>query len=239
MSNDINIADILREHRFMEKNFYSPLIGDCELKGSKNEEIIIASGDILVTLAYNGKLYDKAGAESMIFPSKEMPDWSKFFKRGDVIFSCSAQMVAIFEGWVDPCYTEFKISFSEHNDGTWNKGEVCRTKDFFLAAERDIKIFISKAEEHYHGKYNPETLQVEPVKLECPFKPFDKVLVRNYDTDEWLPGFFYRFDKDWNYPYHIMNLHHLTDFAYKQCIPYEGSEHLLGTTDPYTEGDSE
>lgn len=26
-----------------------------------------------------------------------------------------------------------------------------------------------------------------------------------------------------------MNLHHMTDFAFKQCIPYEGNEHLLGT----------
>lgn len=62
------------------------------------------------------------------------------------------------------------------------------------------------------------------------FKPFDKVLVRNYDTDEWLPGFFYKFDLGWNNPYHIMNLHHLTDYAYRECIPYEGNEHLLGTT---------
>lgn len=27
-----------------------------------------------------------------------------------------------------------------------------------------------------------------------------------------------------------MNLHHLTDYAYRECIPYEGNEHLLGTT---------
>lgn len=67
-------------------------------------------------------------------------------------------------------------------------------------------------------------------KAEHQFKPFDKVLVRNYDTDEWLPGFFYKFDLGWNNPYHIMNLHHLTDYAYRECIPYEGNEHLLGTT---------
>lgn len=34
----------------------------------------------------------------------------------------------------------------------------------------------------------------------------------------------------YNYPYHIMNRRSMTDFAFKQCIPYEGNEHLLGTT---------
>lgn len=61
-------------------------------------------------------------------------------------------------------------------------------------------------------------------------KPFDKVLVRNSDADKWLAGFFEKFEKSWNNPYHIMNLHHMTDFAFKQCIPYEGNESLLGTT---------
>lgn len=61
-------------------------------------------------------------------------------------------------------------------------------------------------------------------------KPFDKVLVRNTDTEEWFPGFFEKFDSTWNNPYHIMNRRSMTDFAFKQCIPYEGNESLLGTT---------
>ena len=68
------------------------------------------------------------------------------------------------------------------------------------------------------------------LKTKIEFKPFDKVLVRNTDTEEWFPGFFEKFDRTWNYPYHIMNLRSMTDFSFKQCIPYEGNEHLLGTT---------
>lgn len=68
------------------------------------------------------------------------------------------------------------------------------------------------------------------LKPKIEFKPFDKVLVRNTDTEEWFPGFFEKFDRTWNYPYHIMNLRSMTDFSFKQCIPYEGNEHLLGTT---------
>lgn len=66
------------------------------------------------------------------------------------------------------------------------------------------------------------------LKPKIEFKPFDKVLVRNTDTEEWFPGFFEKFDSTWKHPYHIMNRRSMTDFAFKQCIPYEGNEHLCG-----------
>ena len=94
-----------------------------------------------------------------------------------------------------------------------------------LATEEERnKFYSSLVKEGY--KYDKE--QHELVKQK--FKPFEKVLVRNLDTDEWLAGFFEKFDKSWNNPYHIMNLYHRTGFAFKQCIPYEGNEYLLGTT---------
>lgn len=54
------------------------------------------------------------------------------------------------------------------------------------------------------------------------FKPFDKVLVRACDEQEWECSFF----------------SHITEGGYYacvgswwlQCIPYEGNEHLVGTT---------
>ena len=35
---------------------------------------------------------------------------------------------------------------------------------------------------------------VVDLKPKVEFKPFDKVLVRNTDTEEWFPGFFEKFD---------------------------------------------
>lgn len=57
------------------------------------------------------------------------------------------------------------------------------------------------------------------------FKAFDKVLVKNSKTGEWYINYFshYRWDK--NYPYACINSY------YHYCIPYEGNEYLLGTTD--------
>lgn len=94
--------------------------------------------------------------------------------------------------------------------------------------------FIVDAEEHYNGKYNPDTLRVEPVKPECPFMPFDKVLVRDDDEKKWRASLFAYYDENAKYPYVCI------PYVHTQCIPYnEHTAHLLGTTDPYTEGGSE
>ena len=98
----------------------------------------------------------------------------------------------------------------------------------FAKEEEKQQLFDALAKK---GKaWDAEKKQVVDLKPKCELKPFDKVLVRNTDTEEWFPGFFEKFDSTWNNPYHIMNRRSMTDFAFKQCIPYEGNEHLLGTT---------
>lgn len=56
-------------------------------------------------------------------------------------------------------------------------------------------------------------------------KPFDKVLARDEDDESWEIDIFGRYEEDEHvYPYRCISEH------YRQCIPYEGNEHLLGTT---------
>lgn len=57
------------------------------------------------------------------------------------------------------------------------------------------------------------------------FKPFDKVLVRYDNQHEWQIDFFSHYVHGVECPYKCLT----RDF--NQCIPYEGNEHLLGTTD--------
>jgi hypothetical protein len=57
------------------------------------------------------------------------------------------------------------------------------------------------------------------------FKPFDKVLVRNFDHDEWRASFFSHLSSNYFEKYYCVD-----GAYYKQCIPYEGNEHLIGTT---------
>jgi hypothetical protein len=64
-------------------------------------------------------------------------------------------------------------------------------------------------------------------------KPFEsKVLVRDKNTDEWRGHFFSHCDNS-TMPYNCIGVEGLNDF--KQCIPFEGNEHLLGTTDDCSE----
>nr|DAQ71302.1 MAG TPA: hypothetical protein [Bacteriophage sp.] len=62
---------------------------------------------------------------------------------------------------------------------------------------------------------------------EFELKPFDKVLVRDDDNDVWQIDFF---EKQEEPLYFEINYVCLMS-TWKQCIPYEGNEHLLGTTD--------
>lgn len=61
------------------------------------------------------------------------------------------------------------------------------------------------------------------------FKPFDKVLVRDYSNNHWQIDFYsHRAMKD-NHTYYVGMIN-----GWKQCIPYnEQTAHLLGTTNEY------
>ena len=59
-------------------------------------------------------------------------------------------------------------------------------------------------------------------------KPFDKVLVRDYDYQCWMVSFFGYCDK-------FMGKFDTVRGVCIQCIPYEGNEHLLGTTNDCNE----
>lgn len=65
-------------------------------------------------------------------------------------------------------------------------------------------------------------------------KPFEsRVLVRDRNNDEWRGQFFSHYNNCSDRPYICIGIERL--FEYKQCIPYEGNEHLLGTTDDCNE----
>ena len=61
-------------------------------------------------------------------------------------------------------------------------------------------------------------------------KPFDKVLIRDSDTQKWSASLFSYCDGLKSYKYTCIN-----GSGFKQCIPYEGNEHLLGTTNDCSE----
>lgn len=70
---------------------------------------------------------------------------------------------------------------------------------------------------------------LEPAEAPKPekyqFTPFEQVLVRDCDADDWHISLFEKCIDDKN------GFGCINGFFWAQCIPYAGHEHLLGTTD--------
>lgn len=192
-NNDINIAEILRDCP-KDTKLYSPLFGEVELKTIHdlhfpivteivNEEYKLMSKKVDFTK--DGTFFEIPNTECMIFPSQKMRDWSKFFKRGDIVIKDGGGMAAVFDGWANDTYTEFNTTVNLYCDNNTGEEEVCTTLLFRKATEEERNQFIEKVERILKGKYNPDTLQVEPVKPKCPFKPFgEKIKIKLEEIKE-------------------------------------------------------
>lgn len=93
----------------------------------------------------------------------------------------------------------------------------------YASGDEKKELFNALAKE---GKaWNAEKKQVMELNPKCKFKPFDKVLVRDSYDDMWRACFFSHIREDGRYV--------TTCLTWKFCIPYEGNERLLGTTDDF------
>ena len=237
MENKINIAEILRDMPEGTK-LYSPLFGKCEyiaVVGDKRPINIRTSNttdmQYEALTEYGCYFSDFEDTDTVLFPSAKMRDWSKFFKRGDIVYNPHSQMYAVFECWANDDYTEFNTTINYYKDNTFGKEEVCDTECFVKANDEQKALFIAAAEKYYGGKYNPETLQVESAKVVepvCPFEPFQKVLVRDFCDEKWKADYFLHYNED-----DCLFLYRCVGDSYNVCIAYEGNEHLLGTDKPF------
>ena len=243
MNNNINIAEILRDCPKGTK-LYSSLFGEVEFQTINNDlmfQIVtkIVNEDCKLeskkaAFTKDGTYFGIPNTECVLFPSSKMRDWNKFFKPGDVLVHWYHGLGVIFKEWID-AYISFKVSICQLKNGGFAKRDekVFMSEDFSKASDEQRDKFIADMEKFFGGKYNPETLSVEPVNSKSPFRPFDKVLVRDTDEQTWCANYFSHYKNDPNYFYVCIN------GIYHYCIPYnEHTAHLLGTTDPYTEGGS-
>ena len=163
MENKINIAEILKDCP-KGTNLYSPLFGEVKLKQVDSNAIrpIRITTNIGEETSFNSEGRYSAPypeAKCLLFASREMRDWTKFFKRGDVVYNKDGGMYAIFEGWVNDDYTEFNTTINYYESiASFGTEEVCYTDCFVKASDEERAAFIANAEKYYNGKYNPDTL---------------------------------------------------------------------------------
>lgn len=76
----------------------------------------------------------------------------------------------------------------------------------------------------YEQIFLHDVLSIEESEEEYRFETYDKVLMRDYNDLPWLPTM-YAYSREGEYCYVS-----ISGSVFKQCIPYEGNEYLVGTT---------
>lgn len=317
MEKNINLAKILNGKPVNTK-LWSPLFGDVYTSSICSEDTIIVVNHHAESSSFynNGKYFNHAEAELLLFPSKEIRDWSKFaWKKGDVLVS-EDNVHIIFEKFENDAYTKFRGKYYLYEECYNEEVFQMETSVFEKATDDDAQTYIKTIEERLGGKLNRETLEIEKqlefkdgdiitfkdriiiiynnsiekypnrteiyyhaclkegkltvneylmscgfgegwyssteeekqqlfdalekegkawdaekkqivdIKKELQFKPFEKVLVRDSYNDMWRASSFSHIKED-------DGRYVTTGLSWNFCIPYEGNEHLLGTTDNF------
>ena len=159
---EINIVEILKDKPKGTK-LYSPLFGDVYLLSAKNNAIKVEyRKEGLAIFFGNGKYYNYPESELLLFPSKEMRDWSKFaWKKGDVLIKTNSEYcIGIFDKWTSDDYSTFSAKYINLGlSDSFSCSSTCKTKEW--EKTENSKIYISKIERAMNGKLNLETLEIE------------------------------------------------------------------------------
>lgn len=160
-------------------------------------------------------------------------------KDGDVI--TNGKLIVIFNKLEEPTYKQHIIAYVgldlcgrlQITEDTWQLGV---DKAMPATKEQRGLIFDKMKEAGY--QWNPDKKELRKILPHYDiknFKPFDKVLVRCADDEEWAIEMFSKYyDSEPTIHGRTYRFMCIAD-SYSQCIPFEGNEHLLGTTDPCDE----
>jgi hypothetical protein len=180
---DIDIYEILKDEEYGTE-LYTPICGKVWHSGMANDK---DSAKAIWTEDEDGRehFFDKNGkvskeGEVLLFPSKEMRGWGKFFKKGDVLICYEGKKpyYTIFDGFEDNTYRAFKGKFAHDcYEDKWYQNEGNLSTNTFQKLNRaDSEIYVTKIEERFGGKLNRETLEIEKVQPE--FKDGDIVFMK-------------------------------------------------------------
>lgn len=162
----------------------------------------------------------------------EVPEYTTF-KDGDVLSNKDGSYIFILNmhgKYLTSFYASFAIrrGLTISDDIAANENNIERYR-LATDSEKQMMINALKASKNPKAKeYLKRFFGIEE-KPKYEFKPFDKVLVKYHEDDNWKASLFTRIitdDQDGETKYECLNG---TVVVY--CIPFEGNEHLLGTAE--------
>ena len=170
---DIDIYEILKDEEYGTE-LYTPKCGRVWHSGMANDK---DSAKAIWTedeagrehfFDKNGKIYKEG--EVLLFPSKEMRDWNKFFKKGDVLvcYEGKKPYYTIFDGFENNTYQTFngKFAYDSYEDKWYQNEGNLSTITFHKLSRADSEIYITKIEERLGGKLNRKTLEIDKTQPE-------------------------------------------------------------------------
>lgn len=130
-----------------------------------------------------------------------------------VIFIAAIKDTIVSKALINVRYEDYEVHYNEYRFG--------HNRSLRLATDSEKQqLFDALAKE---GKaWDAEKKMVVALKPKWTPKPFDKVLVRDSKSSKWRANLFSH--KNIDEPYYCVYA------SWNYCIPYEGNEHLLGTT---------
>lgn len=212
----MNIAEILKDCPRGTK-LYSPICGECEIIDVWQDSIEVTTPTTEnFFFNWNGT-YCTLG-EVLLFPSKDNRDWrmfQKLFKNG---YKWNEETKAL-EKLIVP---KFKVGDRIKNKYTCEVATIAQVREFdYIATIGDTETAIKRTFEN-HWELTPNKFDISTLK------PFDEVLVRLNNDNVWCCAFSSHInDGLQRYCYKYVTT---AGKSYPQMIPYEGNEHLLGTT---------
>lgn len=162
-----------------------------------------------------------------------VPEYTTF-KDGDVLSNEGGNCIFILNThgeYLTSLYASLDIDGDlDMEDGLCAWGNHIEKYRFATESERQKLVDALKASKEPKAKiYLKRFFGIEE-KPKYEFKPFDKVLVRNDENEEWNISLFARETTDYSdgltYEYECCN-----GILWNYCIPFEGNEHLLGTAE--------
>lgn len=146
------------------------------------------------------------------------------FKDGDIV--CISGMGYLTYGIVKSIdYLSKKLEYYVLNDmSTLNFDDWLSFEDKHIQPITETQqIILFDALEKEGKAWDAEKKQIVDLKPKVELKPFDKVLIRDINAERWKASFFSYKEES-----HYVSIE---GRCWRQCIPYEGNEHLLGTTE--------
>lgn len=240
-----------------ENDSYTKFVGFHCLIINDNEEVEYDNGTTVfntndfkgieaedVAQTYINTIEERFGGK-LNLETLEIEQPKREFKDGDIVTLKIPNLkknIRIFKEVVNKKMhkNHYYVGFNFDDDGR----PIQIFKDYYAYTDNDRPATDSEKQQLFSAlekegkRWNPDTKQIEDLPKKCEFKPFDKVLARDYLEDKWMPNFFSCYDGTSEYKYGCIAGNSDNVVFSKYCIPYnEETAHLLGTTDEWKGGE--